>query len=68
MAKISETDLVLNPDGSVYHLNLLPKQLRTFISNELSRRTWLSPHGIPIKTYPWQEIIRIFLLRTNLAR
>jgi glycosyltransferase involved in cell wall biosynthesis len=41
--------------------------LRTFISNELSRRTWLSPHGVPIKTYPWQEIIRIFLLRTNLA-
>jgi len=24
MAKISETDLILNPDGSVYHLNLLP--------------------------------------------
>jgi len=27
MAKISETDLVLNPDGSVYHLNLLPKNI-----------------------------------------
>jgi uridine phosphorylase len=27
MAKISETDLILNPDGSVYHLNLLPKQI-----------------------------------------
>ncbi len=27
MAKISETDLVLNPDGSVYHLNLLPKHI-----------------------------------------
>lgn len=25
--KISETDLILNPDGSVYHLNLLPKHL-----------------------------------------
>jgi uridine phosphorylase len=25
--KISETDLVLNPDGSVYHLNLLPKHI-----------------------------------------
>src|ERR1700733_12891700 len=24
MAKISETDLILNSDGSVYHLNLLP--------------------------------------------
>jgi uridine phosphorylase len=27
MGKISETDLILNPDGSVYHLNLLPKQI-----------------------------------------
>jgi len=27
MARISETDLILNPDGSVYHLNLLPKHV-----------------------------------------
>lgn len=27
MPKISETDLILNPDGSVYHLNLLPKNI-----------------------------------------
>ncbi len=27
MSKISETDLILNPDGSVYHLNLLPKNI-----------------------------------------
>lgn len=27
MAKIAETDLVLNPDGSVYHLALLPKHI-----------------------------------------
>lgn len=25
--KVSETDLILNPDGSVYHLNLLPKNI-----------------------------------------
>ena len=25
--KISETDLILNPDGGVYHLNLLPKNI-----------------------------------------
>ncbi len=25
--KIPETDLILNPDGSVYHLNLLPKHI-----------------------------------------
>jgi uridine phosphorylase len=27
MPKISETDLILNPDGSVYHLNLLPRHI-----------------------------------------
>jgi uridine phosphorylase len=27
MAKISETDLILNDDGSVYHLSLLPKHI-----------------------------------------
>ena len=27
MARISETDLILNSDGSVYHLNLLPKHI-----------------------------------------
>ena len=27
MAKISDSDLILNPDGSVYHLNLLPKHI-----------------------------------------
>jgi uridine phosphorylase len=27
MAKIAETDLILNDDGSVYHLNLLPKHI-----------------------------------------
>jgi uridine phosphorylase len=27
MSLISETDLVLNPDGSVYHLNLLPEHI-----------------------------------------
>jgi len=27
MNKISETDLILNPDGSVYHLNLLPEDI-----------------------------------------
>jgi uridine phosphorylase len=27
MARISETDLILNPDGSVYHLSLLPKHI-----------------------------------------
>jgi uridine phosphorylase len=31
MARIPETDLVLNPDGSVYHLNLLPKHISDIV-------------------------------------
>jgi len=31
MAKISDTDLILNPDGSVYHLNLLPKHISDIV-------------------------------------
>lgn len=31
MSKISETDLILNKDGSMYHLNLLPKHLSEII-------------------------------------
>ncbi|MFM5998456.1 MAG: glycosyltransferase family 1 protein, partial [Dolichospermum sp.] len=62
------TPVAYNPQAPVWqYLNLLPKQLRTFISNELSRRTWLSPHGVPITTYPWKEVIRIFLSRTKLV-
>lgn len=49
------------------YLNLLPKKLRSSISNELSRRTWISANDMAIQTYPWQEIMRIFLSRTRLA-
>src|ERR1700754_5044895 len=31
MSKLSETDLILNKDGSVYHLNLLPKHIHETI-------------------------------------
>ena len=27
MQKLSEADLVINPDGSIYHLNLLPEDV-----------------------------------------
>lgn len=31
MEKISEADLILNPDGSIYHLNLLPEDIANTI-------------------------------------
>ncbi|MHC5725391.1 MAG: glycosyltransferase family 1 protein, partial [Nostoc sp.] len=49
------------------YFNFLPKKLSSFITSELSRRTWNAPHETPIKTYPWQEVTRILLLRTRIS-
>ncbi|MEH2416553.1 glycosyltransferase family 4 protein [Nostoc sp.] len=57
-----------NPEKSNWkYFNFLPKKLSSFITSELSRRTWKAPNETPIKTYPWQEVIRIFLLRTRIS-
>jgi uridine phosphorylase len=31
MKSISETDLILNPDGSIYHLNIRPEDIANTI-------------------------------------
>ncbi|MCG8321792.1 MAG: nucleoside phosphorylase [Cytophagales bacterium] len=31
MSKVSQADLIINPDGSIYHLNLKPDQITDFI-------------------------------------
>lgn len=51
-----------------WYLNLLPKNVHSYIANELNRRSWLDLNSVPIITYPWQEIIRILLLRTKLDK
>ncbi|MBW4686012.1 MAG: glycosyltransferase family 4 protein [Komarekiella atlantica HA4396-MV6] len=62
------TPIAYDPEAATWKfLNLLPKNLKTTIANELSRRTWISPNGVPIQTYPWKEIIRIFLSLTKLT-
>jgi len=62
------TTIAYNPKGSVScYLNLLPKQIRNPIADELERRTWSVP-GIPIQTHFWQEAMRVALVRMNLNR
>jgi alpha-maltose-1-phosphate synthase len=62
------TTVAYDPEAAALsYLNLLPKQLRSSISSELSRRTWVAPNRVPIKTYPLQEVIRIVISRTGLA-
>ncbi len=61
--------VVYNPAAPVWrYLNLLPKKSRSLITGELSRRTWVFLARVNIKTYPWQEVIRIFLSRTRLVK
>ncbi len=62
------TPIAYDPKAAaLQYLNLLPKKLKSVITNEMSRRSWVSPNGVRIQTYPWREIIRIFLSRTRLA-
>lgn len=62
------TPIAYDPKAPQWHyLNVLPKKLKSAITDEMSRRSWVSPNGVPIQTYPWREIIRIFLSRTRLA-
>jgi alpha-maltose-1-phosphate synthase len=62
------TTVAYDPDAAVVrYLDLLPQRVKSSILNELSRRTWVTPNQVPIKTYPWQEVIRIILSRTGLS-
>ncbi len=49
-------------------LKRLSPKLTSTIEKELSRRTWIAPEGSKIYDYPWQEILRIFLVKTKLSK
>jgi alpha-maltose-1-phosphate synthase len=61
------TSFAYHQEVSSNYLRLLPEQLRFLVDSEFSRRSWLSSTQFKIKTYPWQEILRILLTRTNLS-
>lgn len=46
MQKLSETDLIINPDGSIYHLNLLPEDIANIVIlvGDLDRVEEVSKH------------------------
>ncbi|MCY7333495.1 MAG: glycosyltransferase family 4 protein [Pseudanabaena sp. CAN_BIN31] len=46
---------------------LLPK-LTAAMEKELGRRAWVAPEGSKIYDYPWQEVLRIFLVKTGLSK
>jgi alpha-maltose-1-phosphate synthase len=61
------TTIAYERDSVSTYLKLLPKQLKSSINNELSRRTWSESDKIQFKTYSWQEILRVLLTRTGLS-
>lgn len=63
------TTTAYNPNGAVSrYLNLLPEKISNRIARELERRTWVPPDGVGMKTYPWQEVLRVALVKTGLSR
>jgi glycosyltransferase involved in cell wall biosynthesis len=66
------TTFVYSPDSFDNYLvglikKLLPK-LVSKIDREFGRRTWVAPQGSHVYGYPWQEILRIFLVKTGLNK
>ncbi|AFZ21387.1 glycosyltransferase family 4 protein [Allocoleopsis franciscana] len=63
------TTIAYNPEGSFSpYLTLLPKKIKDSVTQELGRRTWVPPPGTLMRTHPWQEIIRLILVKTGLYR
>jgi glycosyltransferase involved in cell wall biosynthesis len=62
------TTIAYNPKGSVSrYLNLLPKKIRDRVAYELGRRTWVAPTGVPMRTHPSREAMRVALVKTGLS-
>lgn len=63
------TTIAYNPESPwADYLNFLPEPIRKPLVHELGRRTWIAPQGASIYLYPWQEILRVSLVRTGLGR
>lgn len=62
------TTVTYNPNKLIAKtLQRLPENLRIRISQELERRIWIPPEGVSIRMYPYQEMLRIFLVKTGLS-
>jgi glycosyltransferase involved in cell wall biosynthesis len=63
------TTIAYNPEGSFSpYLTLLPKKIKDRVTQELGRRIWVPPPGTLMRTHPWQEVIRLILVKTALYR
>lgn len=62
------TTMAYNPEGAIGQvLKRLPPSIRNPLTHELKRRTWIPPHGVPIRTYPWREVLRIAMVKSGVS-
>jgi glycosyltransferase involved in cell wall biosynthesis len=62
------TAIATSPDlEASFYFKLLPKKLKNQLFYELGRRSWIPPENVNIKTYPYEEIIRLILAKTGLS-
>ncbi len=63
------TTIAYDPEGSLSrYLTLLPKKIGDRVAQELGRRTWVPPAGVLMRTHPWQEVMRLAIIKTSLHR
>lgn len=72
MLRAVVTTFVYSPDSFDNYFgrlirSALPK-LVSKIDSEFGRRAWVAPNGSQVYDYPWQEILRIFLVKTGLGK
>ncbi len=72
MLKAIATTFVYSSDNFDSYLgrlikSLLPK-LVSKIDQEFGRRAWVAPNDCQVYDYPWQEILRIFLVKMGLNK
>jgi len=62
------TTFAYNPDSSIAKLlGKIPYLYPYIIKQELERRMWSVPRGAKLKLHPLREILRVFLVKSNLS-
>lgn len=61
------TSFAYNPQGKLAGLiQKLPRSNK--LAMELQRRTWIPPQGVLLNSYPWEEVVRMTLIKSGLCR
>ena len=61
------TTLAYNPEGNLAQMIQHIPRYGHSIHKELSRRSWIKPPHSKLYSYPWQELIRIFSIKSGLS-